>query len=157
MRVDLGSLIRPELIFTDLPASDRKSVLREIAQRIAGAGLVADGEALFGKLCEREALGTTGIGSQVAVPHCKVKGLREIVVAVAICCEGIDFEAVDDLPVRVLFTVVSPENEPAIHLQSLAAISHWVKADHHVEKILEQPGPAGILRLLGWEGEPVVE
>lgn len=157
MSVDLGSLTRPDLIFIDLPGSDRNSVLREVARRIAAAGCVGDGEALFSKLCEREALGTTGIGSQVAVPHCKVKGLREIVVSVGICAEGIDFDAVDDRPVRVLFTVVSPENEPAVHLQSLAAISHWVKADHHVEKILEQSDQAGVLRLLGREGEPVAE
>ena len=157
MSVNLGSLTRPDLIFTDLPGTDRKSVLREVAKRIEAAGVVGDCEVLFAKLCEREELGTTGVGHQVAVPHCKVKGLAEIVVSVGICSEGIDFEAADDQPVRVLFTVVSPEKEPAIHLHALAAISHWVKADHHVEKILEQSDQEGILRLLGREGEPLDE
>ena len=148
----LDSMTRLELIFTQLPGTDRKSVLRAISRRLAAQGLVRDEEVLFRKLCEREELGSTGIGRQVAVPHCKVKGLEDTVISVAVCVEEIDFGAVDQKPVRVLFTVVSPENDPAAHLQSLAAISHWVKANHHVEKILQQEGRDGILELLGRDG-----
>ncbi|HEY9422578.1 MAG TPA: PTS sugar transporter subunit IIA [Thermoanaerobaculia bacterium] len=132
----LGSLTRPELIFPDLPATDRSQVLRAFADRIAQGGLVQDAGELYQKLWEREQLGSTGVGSGIAIPHCKLKGLARGVVAVGIVPEGVDFEAVDGQPVKVFFLVVSPSESPAEHLQVLAAISRWVKSDRHAEKIL---------------------
>ena len=66
----LGSLTRPELIFSDLPATDRAEVLRAFAARIAGLGLVPSAADLFQQLWEREQLSSTGIGSGLAIPHC---------------------------------------------------------------------------------------
>ncbi len=145
--MELSRLIRPELVFAELPGSDRVSVLRAVAERMAAEGIVEDAEELYRKLWEREELGSTGIGSAVAVPHCKLPGLDGVVVSVAICSQGVDFEARDGLPVRLLFTVISPTDKPAAHLQSLAAISKWVKADHHVEKILSLATPEAISAL----------
>ena len=97
---------------------------------------------------EREELGSTGIGSGVAIPHCKVERLEEVIVAIGILDEAIEFGASDGLPVRLLFLVLSPESSPAAHLKSLAAISRWVQADSHVERILEEPSRDFILELL---------
>ena len=79
-----GPLTRPELIFSDLPATDRRGVLRELAERVAATGLVRDAGALFRALLEREQLGSTGIGHGVAIPHCKLKGLEQGILAVGI-------------------------------------------------------------------------
>lgn len=134
--MDLGSLTGPQLVFPDLPAVDAEGVLRVFSQRLASRGVVADGEALYDKLVEREQLGSTGIGSGVAIPHCKMNGLEEAVLAVGMTAEPVDFGAVDSQPVRLFFLVVSPSDAPAVHLQVLAAISKWVKADKHVDRIL---------------------
>lgn len=131
----LGSLIRPELIFKDLTATDREGVLLALAQKIAGLGLVRDARGLFEKLWERETLGTTGIGAGVAIPHCKIHGLAHGVVAVGIAQPGVDFSAVDSHPVHVLFLVISPAESPAEHLQVLATISRWIKGDRHAETL----------------------
>jgi PTS system nitrogen regulatory IIA component len=144
----LGSLTRPELIFLGLPAGDRSVVLRAFAEQIAAHGLVADPEELHRKLLEREQLGSTGIGSGVAIPHCKLKGLSHGVVALAVLDHGVDFGAADGQPVRLLFLVVSPSEAPAEHLQILAAISRWLKADRHVEKILGLRDREAIFQLL---------
>ena len=133
----LGSLTRPELIFSGLKATDRSQLLRSLSERIAGLGLVRDGGELFQKLADREQLGSTGIGSGIAIPHCKVAGLKEEIVAVGLVPEGVDFGAADGKPVRLLFLVISPSGAPAQHLQVLAAISRWVKADGHAQRILE--------------------
>ena len=144
----LGELTRPDLIFTDLPATDRQGVLRALAGRVAEQGLVASGEDLFQKLWEREQLGTTGIGSGIAIPHCKLPGLARGVVAVGLTPQGVDFGAADGKPVQVLFLVVSPSGSPAEHLQILAALSRWVRADRHAEKILALRDPAAVYDLL---------
>lgn len=144
----LGSLTRPDLIFPDLPAADRPQVLRALAERAAARGLVRNGEELFQKLWEREQLGSTGIGAGIAIPHCKLKGLKHGVVAVGMVPQGIDFAAADGQPVRVFFLVVSPAESPAEHLQILAAISRWIKADDHAGKLLALHDPAPVYDLL---------
>ena len=148
----LASLTRPELIFVGLPGQDRQELLRALAEKLAQSGAVKDAEELFQKLWERERLGSTGIGSGVAIPHCKLKGLRHGVVAIGIAGQGVDFQAVDGRPVTLFFLVVSPSEAPAEHLQVLAAISRWVKADHHVEKVLRLADRDAIYALLSEEG-----
>ncbi len=144
----LGSLTRPELIFVGLSAGDRTAVLRTVAEKVAATGLAGDADELLRKLVEREQLGSTGIGSGVAIPHCKLTGLAHGMVAVAILDQGVDFGAADGLPVRLFFLVVSPSESPAEHLQILVAISRWLKADKHVEKILALHDRETIYRLL---------
>ncbi len=148
----LGSLIRPELIFPDLPAADRPEALRAFADRIAGLGLVKSGEELFQRLWEREQLGSTGIGAGIAIPHCKLAGLAHGIVAVGLVPGGVDFGAADGRPVQVLFLVVSPAGAPAEHLQILAAISRWVRAGRHAERILALRQPGEVYDLLRDEG-----
>jgi nitrogen PTS system EIIA component len=144
----LGSLTRPELIFPELAPSDRSRILRTLADSVAERGMVGNADELYQKLLEREQLGSTGIGSGVAIPHCKLKGLDHGVVAVGLVREGIDFGAVDGRPVRLFFLVVSPVNAPAEHLQVLAAISRWIKTDQHAEKILTLRDPSEIYDFL---------
>lgn len=148
----LGSLTRPELVFPDLPAADRREVLQAFADRLAGAGLVKSGDELFQKLWEREQLGSTGIGAGIAIPHCKLPGLDHGLVAVGLAPEGVDFEAADGRPVQVLFLVISPSGSPAEHLQILAAISRWVRTGQHAEKVLALRDPAAVYDLLQDEG-----
>ena len=148
----LGSLTRPDLIFPDLPVADRPEVLRAFADRLAGLGLVKSGAELFQRLWEREQLGSTGIGAGIAIPHCKLQGLAHGIVAVGLVPEGVDFGAAAGRPVKVLFLVVSPDGAPAEHLQILAAISRWVRAGRHAERILALREPGEVYDLLRDEG-----
>jgi PTS system nitrogen regulatory IIA component len=152
MNMGLASLIGPDLIFPYLGGSDRPTVLRDLAERVAAAGRVDDADRLYGKLWEREQLGSTGIGSGVAVPHCKMKGIDRPVMAVGVTPKAIDFGAVDGKPVAVFFLVVSPEDEPAEHLRALAEISRWARADRHVERLRKADGADAIFELLRREG-----
>jgi fructose-specific phosphotransferase system IIA component len=146
--VGLGALTRPDLIFPDLPATDSQEVLRALADRVASQGEIKNGGELFQRLWEREQLGSTGIGQGVAIPHCKLKGLARGVVAVGLVPEGIDFGAVDGKPVKVFFLVVSPAESPAEHLQILAALSRWIKADDHAGRLLALHDPTAVYDLL---------
>ncbi len=152
--MQLATLTRPELIFPDLGSGGRseQNVLDELAARVAAAGAVPDARELSARLAEREALGSTGVGGGVAIPHCKLSGLSRAILAIGIAPEGIEFRGVDGLPVRLFFLVVSPSQSPAEHLQVLAAISRWVRAPGRIAKVLEAGSPEAIFALL--EGEP---
>ena len=146
----LASLTRPELIFPDLPAQDRTAVLRALAGRIAGLGLVRNADDLYQKLWEREQLGSTGIGSGIAIPHCKLPGLSEGVVAIGMAPGGVDFGAADGQPVKLFFLVLSPSDAPAEHLRVLATISRWIKGGMagKADRILELREPEAVVRFL---------
>ncbi len=146
--MDLASLIRQDLIFPDLPGHDRQTILRAIAERFAEAGVVDPADLLYRKLLEREDLGSTCVLPGVAIPHCKFKGLDEVIVSVGLCSEGVEFGAESDDPVRIFFTVISPDDQPAAHLQSLALISRWIKNNSNAEKLLELKASADILAFL---------
>lgn len=146
--MELESLTQPELIFPELAGTDAASALWAFSELIAQLGVVRDAHQVYEKLLEREELGSTGIGSGVAIPHCKVKDLDKVVVAIGILKEAIDFRATDGLPVRVLFLVLAPEKTPAAHLHALAAISRWVQTKDHVSRIVESPDRDAVLELL---------
>lgn len=146
--LDLESLVRRDLIFTGLQGTDTESVLRELAILVVDAGALDDVDRLHERLMEREELGSTAIGDGVAVPHCKLSGLSEVLMAVATAERGVAFDAVDGEPVRVFFLVVSPEKSPATHLQCLASISRWVKSDANLQRLRAADEPTGIYEVL---------
>src|SRR5258708_9009273 len=143
-----GPLTRPELIFSDLPATGSRGVLRSLAERVAATGLVRDAGALYRALLEREQLGSTGIGRGVAIPHCKLKGLEQGVLAVGIARPPVEFGAAHGHPVALFFLVLSPDDSPAQHLQTLARISRWLRADRHVQTLLPLRPPPPISHFL---------
>lgn len=150
--MNLASLARPELIFPSLPGTDRPTVLRSLAGLLAGVGAVPNAEQLYERLWEREQLDSTGIGYGVAIPHCKLPGLDKALLAIAVTCRDVDFAAIDGAPVRVLFLVVSPSDNPAEHLTVLAAITRWLK-ENPVQQLLDVCDDADALfaRLKGSE------
>ena len=150
----LEALTSPGLIFPDLEATDAAGALRELAALLAGKAAVRDPEALSQRLWEREQLGSTAIGGGVAIPHCKLDHLERVLVAVAIAPHGVDFGAGDRKPVRLFFAVVSPSRAPAEHLQSLAAISRWVKGGGDVEGVVAGRDPDSIYRTICGEASP---
>jgi mannitol/fructose-specific phosphotransferase system IIA component (Ntr-type) len=120
--------VDPRLIFPDLSGRTRDEVLAEIARRLAGAGLVREADDLARRLIEREELGCTALGGGIAIPHCKLKELTDVVLAIGRRPGGVDFGAPDGVPVTVLFLVLSPAQMPAVHLQALARVSRWLKS-----------------------------
>lgn len=144
----LAELIDPELIFPDLAGKDGEAILRELAQRLADRGRVRKPEQLYERLRERESLGSTALGQGVAVPHCRLQGLSELLLAVGISVAGVDFGADDGEPVRVFFLMISPHSAAAEHLQGLAAISRWIKGGQ-IARLLELDSAGDIHRLIG--------
>lgn len=123
----LADVITEDCIIPELEAIDKDSVLREMVLHLAGHTNGLDTEKALHALLEREGLGTTGIGHGVAIPHGKVKGLDCIKVSFGRSRKGIDFKAMDNLPVHLFFLIIAPENSAAACLKLLASISRLLK------------------------------
>src|SRR5512143_1799879 len=123
----LHSLLDTDRILPALASRTRDDALREMAEHVAAKSEVGPAGDLLGKLLEREKLGTTAIGAGVAIPHCKVDGLRKPVLSLGLSQEGIPFASVDGEPAHAIFLVVSPQERPDVSLRVLALIAKLVR------------------------------
>ncbi len=115
----------PEAVWVDDP-SDKPAILAAIAERFASVYLL-DRHKVLDALNEREALGSTGFGRGVALPHARIDGLTRPVAALLKLSAPVDFAAADRLPVDLVIGLLSPVNAGATHLHALAALSRMVR------------------------------
>jgi PTS system nitrogen regulatory IIA component len=123
----LADLLHPERVLVDLTVADKEAALLAIASLLTMPEESANADAVYEVLLERERLASTGVGSGVAIPHGRSDELAELRAAVAICPDGVDFEAVDDLPVRIIVGIIGPRSMPQKHLAALAGISRVLR------------------------------
>ena len=122
----IHKLINLENIFLDLEGSDVRSALAALAD-VFSPGLGLEPDQVVEALVEREELGSTSVGEGFAIPHCKTQGLTQIAIALARFSDGIDFGGSGHDPVRFVFVVLSPPDQPAAHLQVLSQIARVLK------------------------------
>jgi fructose-specific phosphotransferase system IIA component len=116
-------------ITTNLEATDKESVIRELVELLAKVENIKDKdkENLVKSLLEREALGSTGIGQGVGIPHCKSESVKELVAAFGISRKGANFDSLDGEPVYIFFLLVAPQDTTGPHLKALARISRLLR------------------------------
>lgn len=131
----LQTLVDSRLVFPDLQARSMDEALTDLAGRLAVARVVPDGADLARRLLEREKLGSTGLGGGIAIPHCKLKDVQDVVLAVGTAPAGVDFKSSDGIPVSLIFLILSPADLPALHLQALARISRVLRRAGVAERL----------------------
>lgn len=113
----------------NLQAMDKKGVVEELVHLLIEAKKIdlKDRSKLVKALLDREALGSTGIGQGIGIPHGKLEGVRELVAAFGLSQKGVNFESLDGEPVYLFFLLVAPEDSTGPHLKALARISRLLK------------------------------
>jgi PTS system nitrogen regulatory IIA component len=122
----LTDLLSPDAIFSALRVNGKKQALQEMSERAAQvSGLPA--REIFDSLLQRERLGSTGVGDGIAIPHGKLAKCNRIFGIFARLERAIDFEALDGLPVDLIFLLIAPESAGADHLKALAGIARVLR------------------------------
>lgn len=135
----LTDILSRDRIRFDLPAAGRKTkdaVLRAAADLLSRGQTAANAEDFYRVLAEREALQSTGIGDGIAIPHGALETVLVHTGAVVLCREGVDFDAIDGRPVRIVFAVVGPKGATGEHLKVLARVSHLLRDSSFREKVV---------------------
>jgi PTS system nitrogen regulatory IIA component len=126
--------VTPSAVIASLKATSKKQALQELARR--AAELTGEPErAIFDVLLERERLGTTGVGDGVAIPHGKLANLTRLFGMFARLDRPIDFEAIDEQPVDLIFLLLAPGGAGADHLKALARVSRLLRDRTMREKL----------------------
>lgn len=150
------SLLTQDMVIPELESTTRDDVLKEMGAFLKKRNKITKDKDLYEKLLQREELGSTAIGDGVAIPHCKMKGVKNPVVMLAISKKGLDFHSLDEKPSFIFFLVVSSPDNPSVNLQILAAIAHLVrKAKRVIRKIQEAEDISKILEVLKDEEERI--
>lgn len=120
-----------------LNSEDKSSVLKELTDALVNNGKLDKTEVALSALAEREALGSTGVGEQVAIPHAKLKELDDMAIVIGISSAGVEFGSSDGEPVKLFFLLLAPEKQMNLHLKTLARISRLVKLTDFKSKVLD--------------------
>jgi PTS system nitrogen regulatory IIA component len=145
--MEIKDILQPEGVFAGLKAASKKQVLQELARQAAGVTGINERK-IFETLMERERLGTTGVGNGIAIPHGKLPELTRLYGFFARLEKSVDFDAIDEQPVDLIFLLLAPEGAGADHLKALARVSRLLRDAGACEKLRGAKTADGLYLLL---------
>jgi nitrogen PTS system EIIA component len=146
MKID--EILKKESVIADITGKNKLDVIKEMTECLKQNNTIKNDEALYATLMEREKLGSTGIGENVAIPHGKSDELKQIVTIFARSLSGVDFESLDQKPVHFVCMVIAPAHSTGQHLKALARISRLFKNQTLREGILKAEDSNAIYSIL---------
>ncbi len=145
--MDMVDLLAQDGVVANLKAGSKKQALQELSQQAATLTGLHE-RMIFDVLLQREKLGTTGIGRGIAIPHGKMQELERLHGIFARLPKPIDFDAIDEQPVDLIFLLLAPESAGADHLKALARISRLLRDDAVCAKLRGADNPEALFALL---------
>lgn len=136
--VELSQLLTADRILLDVRCASKRQLFQDLAQAAARETGLAQ-PAVLAALLQREKLGTTGIGEGIAIPHARVSGLADIIGMFVRLATPVDYDALDDEPVDLVFLLLAPEGSTTVQLKALAKIA----------RLLREPAMTAQLRAAG--------
>jgi len=145
--MEIADLLSPDAVLSHLKAASKKQVLQEMAHKATVLTGLPE-RRIFETLTEREKLGSTGMGQGIAIPHGRVAGVEKMTGLFAQLDHPVDFDAMDDQPVDLIFLLLAPEGAGADHLKALARVSRLLRNQAVCEKLRAAPQAATLYALL---------
>jgi fructose-specific phosphotransferase system IIA component len=139
--MNLTRILQVGCVKVPLEGKDKNTVITELVDLLDANGLLLDRDVAMEAVFTREQTRSTGIGSAIAIPHGKCKAVKQLVMAMGIAAEPIDFASVDGRPVAIVILLVSPVDQTGPHIQALASISRLM-LDESFRKELENADSA---------------
>jgi len=146
----LADLLQQDAIIPALKVNSKKQLLQELAAKASKLTGVAERE-IFDVILQRERLGSTGVGHGIAIPHGKLSSISAITGVFARLEAPIDFEALDDEPVDLVFLLLAPEGAGADHLKALSRIARVLRDQELVNKLRQTDSASAIYAFLNEE------
>lgn len=147
----ISRLLPASNVLLDLPASSKKRAFEQAGLLFENNQGVARAK-VFDSLFARERLGSTGLGQGVAIPHGRIKGLKEAIAAFVRVAEPVPFDAPDGQPVSIMIFLLVPEQASQAHLDLLSELAQMLSDKAFRQSLLESPSPEAVhAALTAWE------
>ncbi len=144
----ISEILSEDFIIANLEPSTKSGVLETLCRFLKEKGVIKDDVTLQEALLEREKLGSTGIGENVAIPHAKSDDIDRIFCVFGKSENGIEYESLDQKPVNFVCLLLAPSNSTGQHLKALARIARLLKSQNLREDILKAQDASGIYTLI---------
>lgn len=144
----LCDYLTEDTIALDVCSEEKNEAIAELGERLKSSPAVADHEEFLGAVFSREMEGTTGIGGAIAIPHARTDSVTDFVAAAGRCKKGIDFQAIDGKPVKLVILMGIPTEKVKSYLKLLAHLSLLVKQKDFIREMMKAPDAASMLETL---------
>ena len=121
--MELEDILKPERCFCKIEGFSKKRLLTKVSGLLGDLFVNLDETEVFNSMMAREHLGSTGLGDGIAIPHCRVPHCKEIIVALVTLVNPVDYDAIDNDPVDLLFVLIVPEQKTDEHIKTLAGLA----------------------------------
>ena len=146
--VQIQNILSPDRILL-LNYAKKRDALVALSENLAGAPQIKSRQELVSEILRREELMSTAIGRGIAIPHVRLSSVTDLVVSVGLSqCDIIDFQSLDDVPVRLLFMIAAAYNQHAYYLQTLSFFSSKLKSGDLRTSLLAAKTPGEVYELL---------
>jgi len=153
----ITDILNESVIRTNLPGTTKEEIINAMIDIVAGQPHVIDKEKMRIAIFEREKIMSTGVGSGFAIPHGKTDAVSDIVAAFAVTAQAIDYQSLDDQPVRLVFLLVGRDNMVGPHIKLLSRISRLMNKEDFRKQLLEAKTPREIFEIFQKEVETLTE
>ena len=153
--MEIMTFLNDKAVTCEVKSHAKEEVIKELVNLLAKAGAVKEKDAvkITQTLLEREALGSTGIGQGVAIPHGKSNSVQHLVGAFGVSRHGVNFDSLDGEPVYLFFLLLAPEDSAGPHLKALARISRLLKDRHFRESLRTAKDEKNLVKIIRDEDE----
>ncbi|WP_138429260.1 PTS sugar transporter subunit IIA [Fodinibius saliphilus] len=143
--MNIFSLLDPQTVFPDFEVKDKAEILTKLVSSLEGKVSEGEIERVREAVIEREKIMSTGVGKGLAIPHGKTAGLQETYAAFAILKDPVDYEAIDNKPVNMVFLLVGPQSSNSLHIKLLSRISRLMNNSDFRNSLRECKTPEDII------------
>lgn len=143
----ISDILTEQLVATGLPGSSKDDILDAMVALVASSPRVLDRDRVRQAILDREKIMSTGVGNGFAIPHGKTDAVSDIVAAFAVTAEPIDYQSLDEKPVRLVFLLVGKDSMVGPHIKLLSRISRLMNREEFRRRLLEAPSAAALLTL----------
>ena len=144
----IQDLLQKKHVLIDIGAEDKTDLISRMGSFLASAFDLRDPELIVRKLLERESDMSTGIGFGVAIPHTRIDGLDRPYMVAARCRSDMDYDAIDERPVRLVFMTISPSNTATEHTANLSAVSKVMSSGSVRQQLINTQTPAEFVSVI---------
>ena len=141
----IGDILTEDMVVTELEGSSKNDIIDAMIELVSKSPKVLVKEKVREAIFEREKIMSTGVGNGFAIPHGKTDAVSDIVAAFAVTSEPIDYQSLDEKPVRLVFLLVGKDNMVGPHIKLLSRISRLMNKEEFRNRLIELKTPHEIL------------
>ena len=145
--IKITKIIKEENVKILDKIKDKETALRELVELAAKSNLLLDDEAVLKEVIEREKIMSTGIGSEIAIPHAKSDFIKELCGSLLILKNPVDFDALDGEDVNIIFMILSNSDELGMHIKVLSKISRMLHNSNFKQELSDTKKSIDVIRL----------